>query len=125
LVHFVGGLELRYTHRRRWKAEIRAYGRIQAVVPVTWTKARRQEGKQVYQEVWYKDPNELESVRRSNEPFVVAVALAKNYDAYPREFESFGAVFEVISTGKQITDESLETRVLRRLTNADFARLKE
>jgi hypothetical protein len=121
LAHSVAGFELKYTSRTSWKAEVRAHGRLVAIAPVTWTKGRRQLGKDVFQEVWYQDADEMDGARLSKDPFIVAVALAKDYNRHPHEFQSFQAVFEVVPTGRRLTNKSIETKVLRRVTSMDFA----
>lgn len=120
--HSVGGLDLKYTSRTSWKAEIRSHGQVVAIVPVTWTRGRHTEsgGKDVFQEVWFQDPEEMEAHRTVAEPFIVAVAVAKDYDQHPHEFRDFQAVFEVVATGDVCSEKSIDTKVLRRLTIKDF-----
>jgi hypothetical protein len=74
----------------------------------------------VFQEVWYQNEDELAAARDSKDPFIVAVALAKDYGQHPHQFRSFQAIFEVVSTGRQLTRQSIETKVLRRVVNSDF-----
>jgi hypothetical protein len=120
MAHSVSGFEVKYTSRTSWKAEVRSHGGLVAIAPVTWTKGRVQIGAEVFQEVWYQDADEMASMRLSREPFIVAVAIAKNYRKHPHEFQDFQAIFEVVSTGAQLTDKSIETRVLRRLNSKDY-----
>jgi hypothetical protein len=77
--------------------------------------AARPNNKGVYQEVWYQDHNEMMERNASREPFVVALALAKDYSKLPHQFDHFNAVFEVVPTGVVLSNKSIETKVLRRL----------
>ncbi len=120
--HSVGGLDLKFTSRTSWKAEIKCHGRVVAVAPVTWTKGRyTKEGTQdIFQRVWFRNAVELEASRASVTPFIVAVATAKDYNHHPHQFQDFQAVFEVVATGKICDEKSIETKVIRRLTSNDF-----
>ena len=102
---------------------MRTYGRVIAVAPVTWTKGRytKKNSADIFQQVWFQNPDEMETHRTSPEPFVVAVAMAKNYSHFPHEFEEFRAVLEVVATGEAWDNKSIETKVIRRLTSNDFA----
>jgi hypothetical protein len=119
MAHEVDGFDLTFTSRRSWKATRRAAGQIVDVVPVTWTKGRRQDptSKEIMQEVWYQNPAELEAARTSIAPFVVALAVAKDYSVLPHAFQEFRGIFEVVSTGEQLTPQSIQTRVVRRMQN--------
>jgi hypothetical protein len=122
MAHSVSGLELKYTSRTSWKAEVRCHGKLVAVAPVTWTKARhtKNHSQDVYQQVWFQHGDELEAHRTSNKPFIVAVAIAKDYNHHPHQFQEFQAVFEVVATGAICDEKSIETKVIRRLTSRDF-----
>lgn len=124
MAHSVGGLDLKYTSRTSWKAEIRCHGEVVAIAPVTRTKGRytKQNGNEVFQQVWFQNADELEEHRASTDPFIVAVAVAKDYSRHPHEFQDFQAVFEVVATGEIWDDKSIETKVIRRLTSRDFDR---
>lgn len=124
MAHSVGGLDLKYTSRTSWKAEIRSHGKVVAIAPVTWTKGRytKQNSQEVFQQVWFQNADELEEHRTSTDPFIVAVALAKDYSRHPHEFQDFQAVFEVVATGEIWDDKSIETKVIRRVTSKDFDR---
>ena len=117
MAHVVDGFDLTFTSRTSWKAERRLGGKIIDIVPVTWTKGRRQDPstKEVFQEVWYQNHHEMISQKGSHDPFVVAVARAKDYTKFPHEFAEFVAMFEVIATGVVLSDKSIETKVIRRL----------
>ena len=123
MAHTVGGLELRYTARRSWKAEVRCHGKVVvAAAPVTWTNGRytKSGSEHIFQKVWFQDAQEIERRRTTPKPFIVAVVTAKDYDRFPHEFKDFQAVFEVVATGEVCSDKSIETRVIRRLTSKDF-----
>lgn len=124
MAHSVGGLDVKYTSRTSWKAEIRSRGKVVAIAPVTWTKGRytKQNSSEVFQQVWFQNADELEEHRTSRDPFIVAVAVAKDYNHHPHEFQDFQAVFEVVATGEIWDDKSIETRVIRRVTSKDFDR---
>lgn len=121
MAHMVDGLELRYTARRSWKAKIRCHGKVVvAAAPAAWANGRYTKSGDTFQKVWFQNAKEMERRRTSDEPFVVAVVTAKDYDRFPHEFKDFQAVFEVVATGEACSDKSIETRVLRRLTSKDF-----
>jgi hypothetical protein len=113
MAHFVDGFDLTFTSRTSWKATRRLRGKVIDIVPVTWTKGLRQPGPTL--EVWYRNPEERQGARQSREPFVVAVARAKDYSALPHEFEQFTALFRVVATGDQLSETSIETKVLERV----------
>ena len=48
-------------------------------------------------------------------PFVVALALAKDYTKSPHQFDKFVGVFQVKATGNRLTHNSIETEILERL----------
>jgi hypothetical protein len=114
--HVVDGFEVTFTSRRSWKANVRLHNRLVAVAPVTWTKGRWQVGGDVFQEVWFHNQADLESHRSSTDPFIVALAIAKDYNEHPHQFEEFRGIFEVQSTGQQLSEISIQTKVLRRFT---------
>jgi hypothetical protein len=120
--HSAGGLDLKCTSRTSWKAEVRSHGKVVAIAPVTWTKGRytKEGSKEVFQQVWFQNADELEEHRTSTDPFIVAVAVAKDYGHHPHEFKDFQAVFEVIATGEIWDEKSIETKVIRRVTSKDF-----
>jgi len=113
--HPVDGFDLKFTSRTSWKAERRDRGRLVDVVPVTWVHAQKRNGKEVLQDVYYQDPAEAERASKSSEPFVIALAIAKNANAHPKAFHEFRGVFEVVSTGNLVSEVCVETRVLRRV----------
>lgn len=114
--HRVDGFDLTFTSRTSWKAERRARGRVIDVVPVVWTKDRCQAGSSVYQGVSYQSRDEMEKRLADPSPFAVALAVAKDYAKHPHEFKEFVGVFEVTATGERLSDNSIQTRVLRRAT---------
>lgn len=88
MAHAVDGYNLKFTARTSWKAERRARGKVIDIIPVTWVHGRRGD----VQEVWYRKHDELEVARQRTEPFVVALAQAKDPLAGISEFlRSFGA----------------------------------
>jgi hypothetical protein len=130
MAHAVDGFALKFLHRGAWKAERREHGKLLDVIPVTWTKGTRANGGEIFQQVWYESTSELEARLADPAPFVVAVAGPKasvtvrlgelpEEDEYePRSrlaFKDLKCVYEVISTGVRLTDNSIQTRVLRRL----------
>ena len=90
-------------------------GKLIDAIPVTWTHGRKGD----VQEVWYQNAAELEAARLGSAPFVVAVAHAKDPEAEPPEFHEFRGVFEVLATGKRLSEQSIETKVIRRLRAGD------
>ncbi|MCK1691029.1 hypothetical protein [Bradyrhizobium sp. 145] len=122
MAHSVGGFDLKYTSRTSWKAEVRSHGEVVAIAPVTWTKGRytKQNSKDVFQQVWFQNAHELEEHRTGTDPFIVAVAVAKDYSHHPQEFQDFQAVFEVVAAGDICDEKSIETKVIRRVTSKDF-----
>jgi hypothetical protein len=117
VAHEVAGFELRFTSRTSWKAERRLRGAPVDVIPITWTKGWRPDPvtKDIKLEVWFQDHREMDRRRLSSEPFAVALAVAKSYEELPHSFSEFRGVFEVVATGKRLSDNSIETNVLRRL----------
>jgi hypothetical protein len=113
--HSVDGFDLKYTSRTSWKAERRERGKLIDIVPVTWTDAQHRQAGEIIQVVYYQKPDELELARLNPVPFVIALAAPKHPTARPREFDEFRGVFEVVATGRALDDESIETRVIRRL----------
>jgi len=115
--HIVDGFEMKFTNPSSWKAERRQGGKLIDVVPVTWTKGWRQEAgnKGVLLEIWYQERLEMQRRRTNPAPFVVALASAKDYAQFPYQFEAFRGVYEVAATGQQLSPNSLEARVIRRI----------
>jgi hypothetical protein len=116
--HEVDGYDLTFTSRTSWKAERRRGGKLIDVVPVTWTKGIRGNGKIEFLEVWLRS-KELKEYNSRTEPFVVALAIAKDYNQTPHSFQEFRGLFEVQATGTLLSDRSIETRVLRRIKRTD------
>jgi hypothetical protein len=112
--HPVDGFDLRFAGRRSWKAERRKHGRLVDLIPVAWTKGRRAEANEIFQELWYQNPAEIVSRAADHTPFAIALAVAKDYNTLPHAFREFVGVFEVVPTGRKLSDNSIETRVLRR-----------
>jgi hypothetical protein len=115
--HSVDGFELKFTCRTSWKAERRFLARTIDIVPVTWTKGRRQDAstKEVFLEVWYRSLDELNFRAADPNAFVVALAVAKDYRKFPHAFDQFVGLFLVASTGIFLSNNSIETKVLERV----------
>jgi hypothetical protein len=109
-----------FTYRGSWKANISRLGKVIETVPVTWTKgwAVDKDSGVIRLEVWYQDPNELRARAADPTPFNVALGLAHDYGEFPHRFKAYKGLFEVQATGSLLTDISLQTTVLRRLSGA-------
>ena len=117
MAHDVDGYEVTFTHRASWKAHVTLLDRLVGTVPVTWTKGtvRDAASGKFYQQVWFQDAAELEVVNSSTEPFLVAVAVAHDYDMHPHSFKQFNCIYEVRALGRKIDEISIQCEVLRRL----------
>src|SRR5262245_46482583 len=115
--HTVDGLGLEYTSRTSWKARLYEAGALLGVVPVAWSNDFRvnRNTRKRYLRVWYKDHAELVEQMASDQPFVVALAEAKDPEAPAREFKRFVGVFRVKATGQRLGEQTIETEVLERL----------
>ena len=124
--HRVGGLDVRFTGRRTWKAVIRRGGEmIAGNAPVAWDRDRHRDPLtgEFFQDVGFRDRNEALKYNELREPFVIAVITAKDYSVLPHEFEEFRNVLEVVPTGRVLNDSktgeagynSIETKVVRSL----------
>lgn len=122
MVHFVDGFKVRFTHRTSWKAEIRAHRALIAIAPVAWTESRRQCGRDAFQGVRFQDASEMEQTRLRREPFIVALAVAEDYNNRPRKVRTFQGIFEVLSTGIQIKPDEIDTKIIRRLRADEYDR---
>jgi hypothetical protein len=118
----VDGFELKFTCRTSWKAERRFLAQ-KDIIPVTWTKGWRRDAstKEVFLEVWYRSPDELNSRVTDPDAFVVALALAKDYRKLPHAFDQFVGLFRVVSTGRLLSDISIEAKVLKRVRAPEMA----
>ncbi|SRR6266536_3211139 len=101
--HVVDGFELSFTSRTSWKAERRHRGRVVDIVPVAWTKGWRSDPQSgdKFLVFWFQDAIELQERNTNREPFVVALAVARDYDQHPHEFSEFRGIFRVIPTIRQ------------------------
>jgi hypothetical protein len=115
MAHAVDGFDLTFTSHTSWKAKRRERGKAIDIIPVTWTKGRRQTAGGPYQEVWYQDPEEMKQRAADPAPFVVALAAAKDYAIHPHAFKEFVGLFEVTATGEILSDNSIQTQVLQRV----------
>ena len=116
MAHDVDGFDLSFTSRTSWKAEVRRNGEVVDVVPVTWTKGWQRRGNENYLEVWFRNADELTTYSKRTEPFLVAIAKAHDYEQFPHVFAFFTALFRVVATGAILSDISIETRVLERVS---------
>ncbi|MBV9629586.1 MAG: hypothetical protein JO230_15930 [Xanthobacteraceae bacterium] len=114
--HKVDGFELRFTGRTSWKAERRCRGAVIDVIPVTWTKGWSKTSEGTFLQVWFRNADDREQYLDRREPFVVAVGVAKDYEEFPHQFSHFTSVFRVLATGKVLSEHSIETRVIERVT---------
>ncbi len=116
MAHLVGGYDLWFTGKAHWKAHRSAADQEPDMVPVTWTKGWRRDAKGTnFLEVWFEDPEEAKARSGEAEAFVVALAEAKDFEQVPRVFKEFRGLFEVEPTGTILSENSLETRILRRV----------
>ena len=115
--HGVDGFELAFTHPYSWKARRSQKGKELDIIPVAWSGGRRQEpgSADIFQRVHFKDRQELDRVAASRDPFVIALARAKDPSQKRLEFGEFVGIFEVLATGVIVDENSLETKVIRRL----------
>ena len=113
--HDIDGFQLRFTGRNTWKAERREQGELLDVIPVAWTKDTDTE--RSTQAIWYRKNNlrEMEERLAVREPFVVAVAEAKDYRVIPHSFKKFSGVYEMVATGVRLGKQGIQARILRRL----------
>jgi hypothetical protein len=119
--HSVDGFDVAFASRRGWKADLWCRGHLFEGVPVTWTKGRVQSGSDIFQEVWFQNEKDLEAHRNKTEPFIIALAIAKDYAQHPHQFDEFRGIFEVQATGERLSEISIQTRVLRRFTARECA----
>jgi hypothetical protein len=91
-----------------------------AVGPVVWTIGRRLRGRETFQEVRFQDLGEMEQARVCQEPFLVVLAVAEDYNQNPRKVRAFQGIFWVKSTGVQISPDGIETKVIGRARAHDY-----
>lgn len=113
--HHLDGYELKFAARRSWKAERRLDGTLIDTVPVTWTKGIRETGNDRFLQVWFPNTDELRDYSQRTDPFVVAVATAKDFNQHPHQFSKFNYLYEVVATGELLSPDSIETRIIRRI----------
>ena len=119
--HEVEGLDLRFTSRTSWKAEVSAPGFEPLIAPVTWTSVFRREGSITKLEVWFQNSADLQAHLASVDPFVIALAEPNNWaEGEPTSFKRFNGVFLVRSLGEIATSKSIECQVLRRLNLSNW-----
>jgi hypothetical protein len=113
------GFDMAFTYRGSWKANISRLGKvIETDVPVTWTKGwvADKATQAIFLEVWYQDPAELQARAKDPTPFHVALGVAHDYSEFPHRFKAYKGLFEVEATGTILSDSSLQTKVIRRLS---------
>jgi len=115
MTHAVDGYDLAFTSRTSWKAERRRKGQLIDIVPMTWTKGWRRTSEGIFLRVWFRHDTDLQNYNARIDPFIVAVAVAKNYTRVPHKFAAFTALFRVVATGKILSERSIETRLLDRV----------
>jgi hypothetical protein len=141
MTSFVDGFELKFVSRTQ-TAERRMHGRLVDTIPVAWVTSwrrgpppdmrtpppgtstaapagkasRKPPPRESFVEIGFKDAEEMAARKAAAEPFVVALALARSDEEKPRRLAEFRGVFEVASTGIELSPTSLETRVIRRVT---------
>jgi hypothetical protein len=99
-------------------------GKLLDRIPSAWAHTWRP-GKPPKLEVWFVDEKEMRARHESREPFVVALAKAKDPDADSKTVEKFQGIFRVRPIGDPLQEgryTGLLTEVLERLTvtyNAD------
>ena len=129
----IDGFELKFVSRLR-KAERRHNGQLIDTIPVTWANSWRQGSavpdtapplksskqhaaptREAFVEVWWKDVAEMQARKADPLPFVVALAMTKPDGEKAEKFAEFRGVFEVAATGVELSPNSLETKVIRRM----------
>jgi len=120
--HYVDGFELTFTSRTGWKAERRLRNQKLDVVPVTLTKGRRQvaSSKEVFLEIWYRNTEEMRYRAADLNPFIVALAKAKNDLESPPIFDEFVGIFRVVPTGAFLSENSIEAKILERVKGREM-----
>jgi hypothetical protein len=118
MIHDVDGFRLRFTGRNTWRAEYWSEDGQRGVVPVAWEHNLRMSGEEDFLKVMHRKKYraEMDAHLADGAPFIVALAKAKDPKATPKEFKEFKCVFEVVSTGRRLSDRTIETRILRRIT---------
>jgi hypothetical protein len=119
MIHDVDGFQLRFTGRNTWRAECRSKDGQHSVVPVAWEHNLRMSGEEDLLEFRYRKKyrGEMDAHLADGKPFVVAIAKAKDPKATPKDFKEFKCLFEVVATGRRLSDRTIEARVLRRITD--------
>jgi hypothetical protein len=115
MTHPVDGFNLKFTARTNWKAELRERGVLIDTVPVTWTKGWAKRDGETFLRVWFRKQVDLQKYNARTEPFLVAVAKAKDYAVHPHQFDHFTSVFRVAATGEILDEISIQTRVVERV----------
>lgn len=116
MAHEVDGYELKYNGRRSWMAQLSQGGIvIEPRIPVTWATDWQKGG---LLRVWFRDRAEMLKHNDSKTPFIVAVATrARSDNPNIERFEKFNAIFRVTPTGELLSENSIQTRILDRLSD--------
>ncbi|MBM3533884.1 MAG: hypothetical protein FJX60_12710 [Alphaproteobacteria bacterium] len=141
MTSFVDGFELRFLSQSQ-SAERKLNGRLLDVIPVAWVASwrngpppdmrapspdastaaprpkasRRPPPREAFVEIRFDDAAEM-AAQKTAAPFVVALALARPAGEKARRgVAEFRGVFEVQATGVELSPNSLETKVIRRVT---------
>ena len=115
MAHHVDGFQLRFTGRSTWRAEFRSEDGQRGVVPVAWEHNLRMSGEEDFLLVMHRKKYraEMDAHLASGAPFIVALAKAKDSKATTKEFKEFKCLFQVVSTGRRLSERTIETRILR------------
>jgi hypothetical protein len=119
--HYVDGWGLRYTGRTTWRAEYWSKAGNYGEIPVAWENDLQMSSQGDLLAVRHRKKYrpEMDAHRTDRAPFIVAIARANNPKIRPgehRDFKQFLGVFEVAATGRRLTGDRIETKILRRLT---------
>jgi hypothetical protein len=115
-MHSVGDYQLEFEHRGSWKARRFHRGTLIDSIPVAWTKNWYQgPDRTPMLHVGYQNLIEMKAIAASREPFVIALAKAKDDTVESPAFDEFRGVFEVVATGVEPSADSIEVRVIKRL----------
>ena len=115
LTHLADGFGLKFTSRRSWEAARSYRGKVIDIETITWKRDYGTRNGKFCQTVYFQDLYELEMMIFGKEPFVIALADAKDYSVSPLSFGKFIGVFEVRSTGKTLGPHSIETEIIKRV----------
>lgn len=129
----VDGYGLKFVSRTQ-SAERRLHGRLVDSVPVAWAetwrsvpppkepdalpaKAGRRKAvpRDAYVAIAIRDSEEMAKLMATPRPFVIAVARQREKGESGRNLVEFRGVFEVTPTGVELSPNTIETKVIRRV----------